>query len=320
MSTWSRTVRIALASALVLVFSLGTGVSAGDSAERVTKTPAAELARGEVDRASSERIVEEVASRYESQHDLQVGKDSLQVFAVPDGDGYVVAPSLEGVLAVVDTEVATPDGVQRTATFELETAARTTEAGLAPVDSTSGPVGQDDVAAAASWEWKAGSCFTRLWEHGAWIDHCYKLYKYSSSISTGNGMRDAYAMFHYATAGPRDTSWWLTKARVWNDPHPDSSTMEWADWQPRSSDKKNCVSYPITLSVGSVSVSHSAQWCETWTPTKYVAAGKFHNEWSGAVTGSATREIAYGVEVYVPVGGWPQWHLYKDVDYVVNCC
>lgn len=106
----------------------------------------------------------------------------------------------------------------------------------------------------------------------------------------------------------------MTSAKVWNAKSSDSSTMEWADWQPRSDSTGDCRSLDLSFTVGAATLGHAMTACEKWTITKYSEAGKFANELSYVLGRSGTsREVGYGVEVYVPVGGWPRWTLYAQV-------
>ncbi len=148
------------------------------------------------------------------------------------------------------------------------------------------------------------------------MDSCYKLYKYSQSISDGSSYKDLYAMFHYGTA-KSSPDWILTRASLWSAQHPNSSSMQWSDWSPRSDSKRNCGTVTIGFTYGVASVNMNFTQCDTWDITKYSTPGEFRNDWKGASINSE-REVAYGVQVTVPKDGWPQWYLYQDLEFVLN--
>lgn len=123
-------------------------------------------------------------------------------------------------------------------------------------------------------------------------------------------------MFHYGTA-KSSPDWILTRASLWSAQHPNSSSMQWSDWSPRSDSKRNCGTVTIGFTYGVASVNMNFTQCDTWDITKYSTPGEFRNDWKGASINSE-REVAYGVQVTVPKDGWPQWYLYQDLEFVLN--
>lgn len=63
---------------------------------------------------------------------------------------------------------------------------------------------------------------------------------------------------------------------------------------------------------GGFAVTLPLERCETWDITKYTDAGKFKNTWKGDVDPGVTREVGFGIEVYVHPDDpdWPMWWIY----------
>jgi hypothetical protein len=181
-----------------------------------------------------------------------------------------------------------------------------------PGDPLEGLVASADAtlftAAAAYWSKKSSGCFARVDNGHGYLDSCYRIYK---EINDGNGNREYYALYHWATCGPLRSSvamfdCWLHGQRN------GGSAMAWEDWDPRSDLNRNCGS--ITIGVEHVAIlSFSHELCEIWDITKSAEAGRFENRWSCGclfpfgVYGD--REVAYMVEVSVSQPGSVVWTL-----------
>lgn len=157
------------------------------------------------------------------------------------------------------------------------------------------------------WTQVAGLCFARTEGNGGYMDTCYKLNKYSDPIWNGTAYRDAYAMHLYAsTSGYYPYK--ITQSQIQADKAASSSTMEWADWNPKSDTTGNCRTYTIGFSINGFVANHSGTVCESWSVNKSSTPGSMASAWRHGSGGTAaTREVALGEEVYVPVGGWPVW-------------
>lgn len=301
---------------IVMVTSTGSTTTASTRHYRIDSD---QLAQYDVtDTNVGQRVATEAADRFEERYDININPKNLRVYDVARDQNLrdlLVAPkSME--IDFVKQRIG-PDEKRHLSVRSATVSQRQAKA----QSGNSG--GANASIQAESYPLVAGECFARYYEKEgsatvAWSDHCYKLHKYSGQVWNGEAYRDLFALFHYTTAKSVDNNWWLTKGSIWNSEHGNSDPMEWSDWDPRSDQKFDCFE-PVTLgfSYGGASVSYSWDVCDTWNITKYSEPGVFRNDWEGSALNSE-REVAYGVEVYVPVDGWPQWYLYTDLEVVLN--
>lgn len=262
-----------------------------------------ELAGLETKTDFAKSIAEEAAKRFAERYGIRISVKDLKIYDLSgDGSDLFIMPAAAEVEYIQRT---TGNGSSR-----LEVKMATAPHRTAKQSGHSG----DIVVQGEDWVWVAGECFARYETTKGWADQCYKLHKYPSSVSTGNGSRDAYALHHWATVSSK-SGYVLFSAKVWNAKHSDSWPMEWADWQPRSDREGDCTPIELSFTIGIATVSHTLNACEKWDITKYTEPGIFSNQWSTFWGLEQTdREVGYGVEVFVPVGGWPRWWLYVSFD------
>lgn len=299
---------VSLALTIVLFVATTTMAKAGPPLAP-TKIEGPDLFRYDVTlTAIGNKVAKEAAVRFASKYGVHVTSEDLKVYDLSSEPGkhdLLIVP--QGLEVVSVERSLQPDGH-----FNMRVITSTS------AKHQNGSSAGDVSIASSSYNLVAGQCFARYYESGTyltygWIDHCYKLYKYSSSVWSGNSYKDLYALFHYGTA--RSTQYAaLTRASLWSTKHPDSSTMEWSDWDPRSDTTRSCDPVTLGFSYGAASVSMNFTQCETWDITKYIAPGEFRNDWTGYAV-QADREVAYAVQVYVPQGGWPRWYLTVDLDF-----
>jgi len=83
------------------------------------------------------------------------------------------------------------------------------------------------------------SCFGRIENSTGWLDHCYKMYRWSTMVS-GNYI---YVLNHYATFASKGV-FHMTRGTIKAVP---TAAFTWADWDPAADTTRGCSS--ITLSV-----------------------------------------------------------------------
>lgn len=163
------------------------------------------------------------------------------------------------------------------------------------------------VAAAPSWSYVAGQCFSRLSDGFAWIDHCYVLYRLAGD---GDGTRDWFALNHYATMQP-NAPWVMNAAEIGSQPV-GATPQTWVDWAPRGDLAGPCHQILVGISAPVGGIADTATQCEIWTIAKSPAGGRFAVRWDGRGM-RRSRELAMEISVSVPQGAWPVWALPASV-------
>lgn len=157
----------------------------------------------------------------------------------------------------------------------------------------------DKASRPSGWLEVGQNCFGRIENNTGWLDHCYKMYRWSAIVS-GNYI---YTLNHYATFASKGI-YHMTRGTIKAVP---TATFTWADWDPAADSTRSCS--PLTLSVtyAGVGLNVAANQCETWDITKYTQAGRFDNNWRGGVRASE-RNVEYLLEVRRPSTG-ASWDL-----------
>lgn len=144
---------------------------------------------------------------------------------------------------------------------------------------------------------------TPMGKDGGFMDTCFRLHKV---INDADSYWDYWDISAWATVDATavhaigDYAW----IHVDRDGGP---TFHWEDWNPRTDRSGNCNDISLSVSAAGVGLPlPGITVCETWTLTKYAAAGELKNQWNGNSQGA--REVALMSAIHVRQGaGTPVW-------------
>lgn len=288
---------VALLSAMMLALSMPGPVWA------VRPSPAAPA-----DITSTERgldVATEAAARFTS-YGVPTEAADLAVFEHGDGSLVVVPQFLSSTL---DAELLAEGEV--VASVEVGAALSPDRGGRVTVPGgRSSP--QVDAAASAYWSVQEQGCLSSLRADSARFDSCYYIYKL---INDGTNARSYWALRHKGTAFEYEHG--LRSAWISGERTPGTGSQSWIDWAPEQGHTGSCSTVGLSVS-HVVSLSYSAQACETWSVDKSCngCSPYFRNTWDcscwfglGTKRDPITRAVAYQLLVSMSNSALPRFRL-----------
>jgi hypothetical protein len=247
--------------------------------------------RSEITQTTAGRSIAAAARDRFAQYGTEFAADALRVFRLQDGSALVAPASY----AADDFQVGA-DGSVRTTTggrASLSTVTRSTGVALA----------------ATSWVRIAQHCFARSdirtpnGNIGGFMDTCYEIYKLSGDPDSSY---DYWNITTWATVDA--TRAYTIGDYAWIHVDRDGGgTWHWVDWSPHGDLSDNCGSRSLSISALGFGLGYGTTVCETWSLTKYSAAGELKIQWNGDSTGA--REVAEMSAIKNNPGITPIWGI-----------